>query len=47
MTSRPLAGGGVIPSLFCAVDRTEAPVDPASFDRTAATWLERPRVAAS
>ena len=47
ITSWPLAGGSVIPSFFCAAARADAPVEPCSFDCTAATWLETPSVAAS
>ena len=44
ITSWPLAGGSVTPSFCCATARTVAPVEPCSFDWTAATWLERPTV---
>ena len=47
ITNWPLAGGSVIPSFCWAAARTVAPVEPCSFDWTAATWLERPTVAAS
>ena len=47
ITNWPLAGGSVTPSFCWAAARTVAPVEPCSFDWTAAAWLERPTVAAS